>query len=266
MKYAVLGYRTINIGDDIQSFVASTLVDASYIVMRDNFDEVYDVQGGACTLQEPVKLIMNGWFMHNSDWRTGNDNIRFPYESEYITPVYASTCLCHEIPLLYSEESLRHYRKHEPVLCRDSTTLRLLQEKGVKAEFFGCLTQLLDVSNVPVNLDHKKKYAGSVIYIDAKKAYRKRRWGERAFFVKHYADALMSMNPSDRIRAAGDLLSKYRCAKKIYTERLHAFLPCRAMGLDVEYVGELNYRTKDLVATVPDRQDLERRFRAKLAA
>lgn len=46
MKYAVLGYRTINIGDDIQSFVASTLVDTSYIVMRDNFDEVYDVQGG----------------------------------------------------------------------------------------------------------------------------------------------------------------------------------------------------------------------------
>lgn len=31
---------------------------------------------------------------------------------------------------------------------------------------------------------------------------------------------------------------------KIYSHRLHAFLPCRAMGLDAEYVGDLNYRVE----------------------
>ena len=24
---------------------------------------------------------MNGWFMHNSNWKTGNDNIKFPIEN-----------------------------------------------------------------------------------------------------------------------------------------------------------------------------------------
>ena len=33
-KYAVLGYNTINIGDDIQSFVTSTLLNISYIIMQ----------------------------------------------------------------------------------------------------------------------------------------------------------------------------------------------------------------------------------------
>ena len=50
-KYAVLGYDTINIGDDIQSFIASTLVKPSYIVMRDNYEKVYDFETG-----EPVEL------------------------------------------------------------------------------------------------------------------------------------------------------------------------------------------------------------------
>ena len=266
MKYAILGYRTINIGDDIQSFVASTLVDASYIVMRDDFEKVYDTRGRLCTLQEPIKLLMNGWFMHNADWRTGNEQIKFPYVDKFIRPIYVSTCLSHDVSRLYTEECLQHYRQYGPILCRDSSTLRLLEQQGVEVEFFGCATQLLDVDNVPENTAYKKKFSGSVIYIDAKKMYRKRRWGERAFFIKHYSDALMGMNPWDRLRAAADLLSKYRYAKKIYTERLHAFLPCRAMGLDVEYVGELNYRTKDLVTKVPDKQELRRRFLAKIAS
>ena len=37
-KYAILGYNTINIGDDIQSFVTSTYLDISYIVNRDEYD------------------------------------------------------------------------------------------------------------------------------------------------------------------------------------------------------------------------------------
>ena len=31
-KYAILGYNITNIGDDIQSYITSTLLDISYIV------------------------------------------------------------------------------------------------------------------------------------------------------------------------------------------------------------------------------------------
>ena len=70
----------------------------------------------------------------------------------------------------------------------------------------------------------------------------------------------MNMNPKQRINYAQDLLTKYKYAKKIYSHRLHAFLPCRAMGLDAEYVGDLNYRVVDLVSTNPDKLKLNQTF------
>ena len=93
-KYAVLGYDTINIGDDIQSFIASTLVKPSYIVMRDNYEKVYDFETGEpVELTEEVHLIMNGWFMHGADWigpTKTMHNVKFPYKNDLIIPVFIS--------------------------------------------------------------------------------------------------------------------------------------------------------------------------------
>ena len=85
-KYAILGYSTINIGDDIQSLVTSTLLEISYIINRDNYDDIYNYNTGAKIdkLLEPVYLIMNGWFMHNMNWKTGNNNIKFPIKNNYM--------------------------------------------------------------------------------------------------------------------------------------------------------------------------------------
>ena len=97
-KYAVLGYNTINIGDDIQSFVTSTLLNISYIILRDDPDKIYDYNTGNLInkLEEKVYLIMNGWFMHNSNWRTGNNNIKFPIKNDNIIPIYISCYYIHK--------------------------------------------------------------------------------------------------------------------------------------------------------------------------
>lgn len=70
----------------------------------------------------------------------------------------------------------------------------------------------------------------------------------------------MNMTPKQRLNYAQDLLSKYKYAKKIYSHRLHAFLPCRAMDLDVEYVGDINYRVADLVSNNPDKSKINEIF------
>lgn len=264
MRYAVLGYRTINIGDDIQSFITSTLLDISFIIMRDNYEEIYDMEGNRTELNESVKLIMNGWFMHNYDWKTGNDNIKFPIKNKNIIPVYISTCLSKDVPLLYSDVCIEHYKKYEPILCRDLTTFKMLKDKGVTVEFYGCLTQLLDVEKLPENNEYKNKYENSTIYIDCPEEYKKRNKKEKSFFFKHYIEDIINMNPKNRLDYAKDLLIKYKYAKKIYSHRLHAFLPCRAMGLDVKYVGDMNYRVKDLILTLPDKIKLQNIFNNKI--
>lgn len=261
-KYAILGYSTINIGDDIQSLVTSTLLEISYIINRDNYDDIYNYNTGAKIdkLLEPVYLIMNGWFMHNINWKTGNNNIKFPIKNKKIIPIYISTCLSKDVPLLFKPECIENYKKHSPILCRDLTTYTLLKQKGVKVEFYGCVTQLLDISNIPDNEQYKNIYENSNIYIDCPAAWQKRNKNEKNFYFEHYIPDIINMNCKQRIDFSRDLLSKYKYAKKIYSHRLHAFLPCRAMGLNVEYVGDLNYRVKDLVTKIPNKVELKNKF------
>ena len=261
-KYAVLGYNTINIGDDIQSFVTSTLLNISYIILRDDPDKIYDYNTGNLInkLEEKVYLIMNGWFMHNSNWRTGNNNIKFPIKNDNIIPIYISCCLSKDVPLLYTQECIKHYNIHSPILCRDTTTLNLLKKHNVDVEYFGCLTQLLDISSIPDNDVYKEKYGNSIIYIDCPSTWEKRNKNVKNYYFKHYIDKLNDLSPKKRIEYARDLLSKYKYADKIYSHRLHAFLPCRAMGLNVKYVGDLNYRVKDHILGVPNKFELKQKF------
>lgn len=42
MKIAVLGYNTINIGDDIQTCATTNLVKPDYVILRDDYDIIYD--------------------------------------------------------------------------------------------------------------------------------------------------------------------------------------------------------------------------------
>ena len=261
-KYAILGYKTINVGDDIQSVVTSTLLDISYIIDRDDYDLIYNYNTGEIimNLEEKIYLIMNGWFMHNSNWKTGNNNIKFPIKNNKIIPIYISTCLSKDVPLLYKDECIEHYKKYSPIMCRDRTTFNLLKERGVDVNFYGCITQLLDIKHIPDNDSHKEKYKDSIIYIDCPNEWLKRNINEKNYYFKHYINELMNMSTKERINYAKDLLSKYKYAKKIYSHRLHAFLPCRAMGLDVEYVGDLNYRVCDLVNNNPDKSKLNEIF------
>ena len=145
-------------------------------------------------------------------------------------------------------------------MCRDKTTFNLLEKKGVNVEFYGCLTQLLDIKNIPDDDNYKETYKDSIIYIDCPSKWEKRNNNEKNFYFKHYIPELSNLTLKQRINYARDLLSKYKYAKKIYSHRLHAFLPCRAMGLDVEYVGDLNYRVKDLVINNPDKSKLNKKF------
>ena len=42
-------------------------------------------------------------------------------------------------------------KKNSPILCRDKTTFTLLKNNGVDVSLYGCLTQLLDIKNIPDN-------------------------------------------------------------------------------------------------------------------
>lgn len=258
-KIAILGYETINVGDDIQSFITSTLVKPDYVINRDDYDEIYDfnTKERILGLKEDVVLIMNGWFMHSGDKSLGWKNIKFPIKNSRIRPFYISTCLAKETPELLEKEKVESYINNQPFLCRDMHTKKNLDILGVNNEFFGCMTQLLSIDDVGENDEYKEKFSGSTIYVDCKSRNTQ---GEKIFFSNHYINELRGKNPVSRIRFAKTILQKYRYAKKIYTSRLHCFLPCRAMGLNVEYVGVVDWRTQDLVTKMPNVEKMKKIF------
>ena len=258
-KYAILGYSTINIGDDIQSLVVSKHITVSYIINRDDYNLVYDINGNRCKLKEPVYLIMNGWFMHNKNWRHGNKNLTFPIENELIQPIYISTCLSADVKELYNQKCLDHYKKFSPILARDNTTCSKLRELGVEADFFGCMTQTLLPEQIEELSAEFSSVKNKTIFVDCKRHFINHR-SQNKIFIKHYDLNLEKLNPKERLQKAETLLGIYKSAAKIYTSRLHAFLPCRAMGLNVEYVGNINYRVKDLISYKPDRELMLKTF------
>ena len=44
---------------------------------------------------------------------------------------------------LLSDESIAYLKKYEPIGCRDTNTVKLLQSKGINAYFSGCMTLTL---------------------------------------------------------------------------------------------------------------------------
>ena len=131
MKYGLLTYTpthgTYNIGDNVQSLAAR-----QYLPQVDTFinrETMADFQG------PETQLILNGWFTHNPEHWVPAKNIKPLFVSFHLNSSAADRML--------SEKGVAYLKNHEPIGCRDRHTVRLLESKGIKAYFTGCLTLTL---------------------------------------------------------------------------------------------------------------------------
>lgn len=115
-----------NIGDHVQSIAANQFMRTSVMVDREHLDTYSG---------EPVKVIMNGWFMHHPE--------RFP-PAEAIHPLFVSFHLRPKIGKRFlTEATIAYLKAHGPIGCRDKQTMRTLQACGIDAYFSACLTLTL---------------------------------------------------------------------------------------------------------------------------
>lgn len=116
-----------NIGDYIQALAASQfLPSVSGFIDR---EKLKDYSGEDC------KVIMNGWFIHNTEQWPPSSKIH----PLFISVHFNSTA----INKLLSKESLCYLKQYEPIGCRDEQTKELLIANGIDAYFSGCLTLTL---------------------------------------------------------------------------------------------------------------------------
>ena len=177
-------------------------------------------------------LIMNGWWMHNDK--------NFPPHKN-VNPIYIAFHI--EKKGLVSDKAISHYKKYQPIGCRDLHTMNLLKKNGVDAYFSGCLT--LTLKNPFLNPKRDKIYIVDA-HLTSKKVYP---WGsdhllaklipkyilEQAEYIEHEIPDDLDQNDmyARQTYVKENLLKKYAQAKLVITSRLHCALPCVAYNTPV---------------------------------
>ena len=268
MKYKLLSVENIaktNIGDYIQALASS-----QFLPQVDGFidrEKLKDYDG------EESKVIMNGWYIHNTQ--------QWP-PSPKIVPLYVAVHInksaAHD---MLTTDGLNYLKKYEPIGCRDLYTYDLLQQHGIDAYFSGCMTLTLGYKYV------SKERGKEIYFVDpfvpwertfgicmkdlfymlshprlisqiARKytitENRLKNYYYNSRFVRLYSrlftkDTLLKANyisqenthyttldNKQRMAAAEALVQKYSKAAFVVTSRIHCALPCTGLGTPVYFV------------------------------
>jgi hypothetical protein len=218
-NYGVIWANTINLGDDIQTIAGINFLNKKGITNYKfiNREKLSEYNG------EPVKVIMNGWFMHNIN--------KFP-PSDKIYPIFISFHTHNEELINKHQE---YFRKYKPIGCRDINTVNLFKKYNIDAYYTGCLTLYLDEELTKNNNKYLVDINSSCSYIpnididlNDYKNYE---------MIEHdIKDKNIIENIDERLKLAYELLNKYKHADKIITSRLHCILPCRAFNTKAIFV------------------------------
>lgn len=241
MKYGLLHYSlSYNVGDQVQSLAAKQFLPrVDYYIDRDNLHN-------AAKIGEEVKVIMNGWWMSQSNNWPPPENIIPLFISFHITTKNKS------VENLTSRNSIAYLKKHEPIGCRDYFTRDLLRSKGVDAYFSGCLTLTLGET-----YKRPSQPSNDVFLVDV--LYRLRSYGMFRRFnplnklremktiqgivppelfegAKYIIQDQKSLNENQKFAMADELLKGYAQAKLVITSRIHCALPSVGIGTPVVFI------------------------------
>lgn len=203
MKFAILKYNRHNIGDDVQSLAVEQLLPCvDYRIDRDNMSLATD-------WDDDVRWIINGWFA--------------PTEHMVWPPPGKARKLF--VGFHAALPGILPRNEPLPIGCRDPWTLTLCNQQGIDAWLSNCVTLTLARPDVPRD--------DSVVLVDVPNEHLKNLPPDIA------AGRRMSHQvplDCDRHAEAKLRLDLYARARWVVTTRLHAFLPCVAMGTPVVFI------------------------------
>ena len=185
--------------------------------------------------EEPTKLIANGWFLYQPEKFIVPDNC---------TPLFISLHLTPELGASYgSALPLREFiaknggfhevlKRYEPIGARDVATQLVLEEAGIECYVSGRLTLTLE-------LQREISRGDTVMLTDVPVEVYARVRGctsRPILALTHATEGLDTVE--DRMARAAELLNLYQGAHLVITSRLHAAMPCLALGTPVILVGD----------------------------
>lgn len=230
-RFGLLDYPGIeNLGDTIQSLAARRFLPrVDVLVPRERLAAPPGGDDG------PVRMILNGWFMHDTDFWPPHPAIEPLLISMHFVQggrPRLRRWVRSRLERMLSGEGANFLRRWGPVGARDYFTLEQLERRGIPAYHSGCLTLTLPRRESIVR-------AGTIVACDLSpaalahlRAIATRPVEEVTHLGGEHLDA------AGRDAAANALLDLYAGAAAVVTTRIHAALPCLALGTPVLLVHE----------------------------
>lgn len=233
MKFGLMVEKeTRNIGDDIQAYATKRFLPrVDYFVDRNHIDEFVP------ETEEKVATILNGWFLQYT--------LNWP-PSPFIKPLPISMHFTYKDWFWDTTDRAYHLQGYgldylksiEPIGCRDSHTVKLLTDKGVKNEYTGCMTLTLQ----KFEGIEKNDYICAVDVSDKVIEQIRKTTDMEVKMVTHTVpEDYYNLSWEERMKNVEELLKLYQGASVVISYRLHCALPCLALGTPTILLNE-DYR------------------------
>jgi hypothetical protein len=183
-----------------------------------NLVEVYRDGNVYQDIPEDTWYIAFGWYMHDIYGKSFN----IPFHPN-LRPILLSVFV--RYPEMLTPDAIAYLKKYGPVGCRDWQSVAVLRAVGVPAFFSGCLTTTVDTLFPKPAADHRS----GTLRVDWMKDSK----GPKK---KQTVTAIRDKSFPENLELARNWVADYAYKyKHVLTSRLHANLPARSVGADVDF-------------------------------
>ena len=183
-----------------------------------NLVEVYRDGNVYQDIPEDTWYIAFGWYMHDIFGKSFN----IPFHPN-LRPILLSVFV--RYPEMLTPDAISYLKKYGPVGCRDWQSVAVLRAVGVPAFFSGCLTTTVDTLFPAPATDHRS----GTLRVDWLK-------GGKGPKKKQTVTAIRDKSFPENLELARNWVADYAYKyKQVLTSRLHANLPARSVGAEVDF-------------------------------
>ncbi|XP_057291906.1 uncharacterized protein LOC130614495 [Hydractinia symbiolongicarpus] len=208
-----------NIGDEIQGYAGM-----QFLPYIDTFIDRKNLTVPTSQKTSDTVVFLNAWW--------GNPEFNWPPKNS-VSPQLISMHLQSVVWPKFSQY-ISYLKDRKPIGARDFSTLYWLQSQGVPSYFSGCLTLFLR------NYYEDKDRSDEIYVVDVKPEYQRLIPSHIEYKKLTHDHKDKRFNVISLYSISYERIEMYSRAKLVITQRIHAALPCVALGTPVIFINTPN--------------------------